>query len=192
MNESCKRCWILLLFAIVSAIGTSEVLAQSKTTASKRSFAILLARKAKAEERRAEKEIAVTQKRIAHSTLESTHAARLATVKPVTPSAVYGIAAATNVVPPSGYGPFRDAFIEAFYPLVLGRPATQRDVDFWARAMAEGQTACSVAEAIWHSPEHKALEESGQAPDIPLQTAYRRSYAIGEAAAKASRHRAKG
>ena len=253
VNDNRKRRWIFLLYGIGSLVATDSALAESKSAASKRSFAALLARTATVAAPRPAKEAAHTaavaaprpakeadrtaavaaprpakeadrtaavaaprpakpaarsatvaaprlakaaarNERPAHPTIvkkvvAKAHAvqstpvtnrvARASSVKPVTSTAVYGVTAATNVIPASGYGSGRDAYVEALYPLILGRAATQSDVDYWARVLYGGTQASSVAESIWNSQEHRSLQRSGEAPNIPLATAYRRAYAWG-------------
>jgi hypothetical protein len=179
MSNFRKHWWTFLLFAICSLTGTGEVSAQSKGSASKRSFATLLARKAEA---------AVARPiRAANATTSVPligQVARSATIKPIVAQATYGTPAATSYVPPSGYGSGRDAYVEALYPQILGRAATQSDVDYWARVLYSGAHADTVARTIWNSQEHKGLEQSGMAPGIPLRTAYDRAYAVGLANCK--------
>ena len=166
------------MFAIGWLIATNQALAESKSTVSKRSFATLLARQATVAAPRAAK-VNVAKERVTHPTTLSTHAARAASVKPLTSRGIYGVTAATNVVPPSGYGSGRDAFVEALYPQILARAATQSDVDYWARVLYSGTKAYTVAQDIWNSQEHKTLERSGEAPDIPFKKAYARAYDWG-------------
>jgi hypothetical protein len=169
--------------AILSWIGSREAVAESNTASSKRAFAAVLARKAKIAAAKAERQASehASRERLARAAPapSPTPVARAALIKPVASSSVYGVSAATSVVPPSGYGSGRDAYVEALYPQILARAATQSDVDYWARVLASGTRASTVAEAIWNSQEHKTLERSGQAPDIPLGVAYRRAYAWG-------------
>jgi hypothetical protein len=89
-----------------------------------------------------------------------------------------GVVAAT-VVTPSGFGSGRDAFVETLYAEILGRGPIQSELDYWARILAGGVHANVVAEDIWKSQEHKSLVRSGDAPNIPLNTAYRHAYAVG-------------
>ena len=179
MHDSRKLRWILLLSAIGSLIATNEALAESKSTASKRTFATLLARGAAVATSRSSK-AAVVKERTAHPTLATSQVARAASVKPITARTIFGVSAATNVVPPpSGYGSGRDAFVEALYPQILARAATESDLDYWSRVLYNGTHANVVAESIWNSQEHRSLERAGEAPNIPYATAYHRAYAWG-------------
>jgi Domain of unknown function (DUF4214) len=193
VNDNRKHRWIFLLYGIGWLVASDSAVAESKSDASKRSFAALLARRATVAAARTEKAAArderaahptiatkvVAKAHAVHSTPVTNHVARASSVKPVTSTAVYGVTAATNVVPPSGYGSGRDAYVEALYPELLGRAATQSDVDYWSRVLYRGTQASSVAESIWNSQEHRSLERSGKAPNIPLATAYRRAYDWG-------------
>jgi hypothetical protein len=192
MKESRKCWWALVLFAISSQFAVTEAVAQSKSAASKRSFATLLARKAEVAESRAQ----TARVAFASTTAPTrvTNDVARSAVRPLIARAAYGVSASTAVVPPSGYGSGRDAYVEALYPQILGRTATQSDVDYWARVLASGVHADTVARQIWNSQEHKSLERSGQAPDVSLKTAYDRAYAVGlanckERLAAESRHR---
>jgi hypothetical protein len=183
MNNSRKHRRIYALFAIGLLFGADEALAQSPSSTSKRSFATLLARSEKAAALRTERSAVATGRSVQPTTVTN-HLARSATVRPLVTQATYGVSAASAVVPPSGYGSGRDAYVEALYPLILGRAASQSDVDYWARVLASGVYADTVARAIWNSQEHQSLVRSGDAPDIPLRIAYDRAYAVGLANCK--------
>jgi hypothetical protein len=165
----------LCLLGVACLLVGTEARAQSPEEARRRAFAELLARRAKAE--RAER---------AHVTRVSAapnhHLARVSPPSHVSPLAasVAGLPPASPTAP-SGFGYGRDAFVEALYPEILGRDATQSEVDYWSRLLVIGVTPQNVADRIWYSSEHRAQVRSGTAPGIPLKQAYRTAFAFGMA-----------
>jgi hypothetical protein len=195
VNSVRKSRFAIVLTVIVWLIGAADLRAQSRDDSQKRLFAARLTRTARIAATQAPRSAntrgesrnveSSPRKRSATDATRSapSHHAHAARATPVVTGPTLGISPAT-VVTPSGYGSGRDAYVEALYPQILGRVATQSDVDYWARLLASGVHADIVAEDIWNSQEHKTLVRNGDAPGIPLQTAYLHAYAIGLANCK--------
>lgn len=186
-----KHCSVLCLLVISWMIGSTQVQAQSREVARKRSFAELLARRAQTLRAESGGAIAASP-RIASRPVQTTSLARstevlppialstsplLATISPLSASSP-GVSSATPVAP-SGFGSGRDGFIESLYPQILGRIATQSEVDYWSGVLARGVNAEAVARSIWDSREHRTLVRMHEAPGIPFGTAYRTARANG-------------
>jgi hypothetical protein len=71
------------------------------------------------------------------------------------------------------------AFVTVLYREQLGRNPGRDALQYWARRLASGMTPTGVAQAIWDSPEHKALLSSHTAPPISLSRSF--ADAIGAA-----------
>jgi hypothetical protein len=182
-----KRCSILSLLSLACVIGSAKAQAQSREADHKRSFAELLARRAKAPRAESHRAIAGTP-HTASRTAQTTRLARstdvipriapstsplLATVSPLAASAT-GISSATPTIP-SGHGPGRDAFVEDLYPLILGREPHQSELDYWSGVLARGVAPTIVARSIWNSQEHRSLVRTHKVPPISFETAYRKA-----------------
>jgi hypothetical protein len=132
--------------------------------AKKRAFAELLARRARVEKAHTRKQAPAAQPQLARVAPVVTNAAGIPPASPVAPT---------------GFGFGRDAFVEALYSQILGRPATEMDVVYWDRRLVVGVTPQTVADLIWFSTEHRTEQQEGTAPGIPLKTAYHQALAFG-------------
>jgi hypothetical protein len=149
--------------------------AQSRDSAEKHTFANLVARRTNAAAARSQR-AAVTVHRSVAPTVEASPLSASPNVRPLASGGVYGTNASTNVVPPSP-STRRDTFVESLYSQILGRSANQPEVDYWAHVLSSGGMGPEcVADTIWNSREHQALVRDGNAPGIPLKTAYRTAY----------------
>jgi hypothetical protein len=193
MTILANRGSVLFPLGIACLIGSANVHAQSDEDARKRSFADLLARRAKPTHGESGRETAGAH-RTANRTTQTPSDARstearsqlapstsplVASVAPLAANAT-GVPSATPVAP-SGYGPGRDAFVESLYTQILGRNALQSEVDYWSSVLARGATTNRVANLIWNSREHRTLVRNHEAPGIPLRIAYRNAIAYGKA-----------
>ncbi len=170
MNLFPRRGALLCLLGVACLLVGTESRGETVAEAKKRAFAELLAKRTKAE-----------RAHTAHAA--RVHAAampQLARIHTTTAATPAGIPAISPVAP-SGFGFGRDAFVEAPYPEILGRSASQSEVDYWARLLVLGVPPHQVADFIWFSPEHRAEVASGTAPGIPLNQAYRAARAYGNA-----------
>ena len=64
---------------------------------------------------------------------------------------------------------WRDAFVEALYSEILGRPASESEVVYWDKLLVLGVTPQTIADRIWFSMEHRSEVQNGTAPGIPLK-----------------------
>jgi hypothetical protein len=171
--------WLLCLAGVACLIVSTEVRAQSHDDAKRRAFAEVLARRAKAERAEGTRERAAANHRLAHVSPLAAANHHLARVSPLAAN-VAGLPPASPTAP-SGFGFGRDAFVQGLYPEILGRDASQSEVDYWARKLVLGLPPQTVADRIWFSPEHRAEVANGTAPGIPLKKAYRTAFAFGQA-----------
>jgi len=185
MTAFAKHCAIMCLLGVACVIGSVEAQAQSRDVdARKRSFAELLARRAKASQAESRRDLAADA-RAARRTAERTRSARSTrelslvglSTSPFFAAASRSAASATGVSPatplvPSGFGPRKDAFVETLYSEILGRNPTQSELDYWAGVLNSGVGFHQVASLIWRSQEHQTELRAGTAPNIPKLTAY--------------------
>ena len=159
-----RQGWCLSLLGIACLMmGSTEGRAESPE-AKKRAFAELLARRTRVEQARERRETPAAQPQLARVSPVITNAAGIPPASPVAPT---------------GYGFGRDAFVEALYSQILGRPATEMDVVYWDKLLVHGLNPEIVADRIWFSAEHRAQQRNGTAPGIPLKTAFRQARAYG-------------
>ena len=92
---------------------------------------------------------------------------QLARVSPVITNAA-GIPPASPVAP-TGYGFGRDAFVEAIYSQILGRPATEMDVVYWDKLLVHGLNPEIVADRIWFSTEHRTVAAKRYGTRHPIE-----------------------
>ena len=190
MNQLTTCRLVIALLVIAWLLGSTDIRAQSRDDSQKRLFAARLTRGARisatsptrsVSAHAALRKVEASRPASFANDISSASAARLALAARAAPSATgqsLGIPMATPCVP-SAHGSGRDAYVEALYPQILGRKATQCEVDYWARVLASGVRADVVAELVWKSREHRSLVRSGEAPNIPLGRAYRTAYAAG-------------
>jgi len=132
--------------------------------AKKRAFAELLARRTRVEKAQERRETPAAQPQLARVSPVITNAAGIPPASPVAPT---------------GYGFGRDAFVEALYSQILGRPASEPEVIYWDKLLVLGVTPETVADRIWFSMEHRTDQQDGTAPGIPLKIAFSRALAYG-------------
>jgi len=177
----------LCLLGFACLIVSTEARAQSPDEARKRAFAELLARKAKAanaaESRReaaeSRREIAAADHHTARQTAVPTGLKQWTAVLQRVESSAGGYYPVSPVVA-SGFGAGRDAFVDSFYPAVLGRNPTQQEEDYWSGILASGVKPNVVATLIWDSPEHRAELQTHTSPGVPYHVAYRYALFIGD------------
>jgi hypothetical protein len=182
MTSVAKHCATISLLGAVCLIGSAETRGQSRDDAQRRAFAELLARRAKALQAKSRRDIAFAD-RTARRPAEATNLGRSTAVLPrfaVSAAISTGVPSATPLVP-SGFGPGRDAYVEALYLDMLGHAPTQAELDYWSRVLRSGVGYHQVARLIWNSQEHRKLVRLGEAPHIPKETAYHKALAAGRA-----------
>jgi hypothetical protein len=180
---------VLCLLGFACLVVNTEARAQSQGEGRKRAFAELLARKAKAmhaAELRREK-TAAHHVANAHPVAKQTAgAASLAKWTPAlqrVENQATGNFSASPLVP-SGFGSGRDAFVNSLYPAILGRVASQSELDYWAGILSSGKSPNVVATLLWRSQEHRAELRAHTSPGVPYNIAYRYSLFIGDQAGR--------
>jgi len=166
----------LCLLGVACLIVSTEARAESHEDAHKRAFAELLARKAKAELRREHRDDAHHAAKV---TAGPTSFKQWTAVLQRIEASAGGYYPISPVVA-SGFGAGRDAFVDSFYPTVLGRNPTQAEEDYWSGVLASGVGPNVVATLIWDSAEHRAELRSHTSPGVPYHIAYRYSLYIGK------------
>jgi hypothetical protein len=173
MTLAARQGSCLCLLGIACLMVSTEARAES-SEAKKRAFAEMLARRTTVEQ--------AQERRATPAARKETPAAQpqLARVNPVATTNIAGIPPASPVAP-TGYGFGRDAFVEALYSTMLGRPANESEVVYWDRLLVLGVLSPQqVADRIWFSLEHRTEQRNGTAPGIPLKIAYRQARAYGK------------
>lgn len=173
-----RRGSFLCLLGVAFLFVNTEVRAQSHEEAQRRAFAEMLSRRAKAERAHVTRASAEAKHHLG-GVSPLAHVSSLGRVSPLAANVV-GLPPASPTAP-SGFGFGRDAFVQGLYPEILGRDATQSEVDYWARLLVSGVPPQQVADRIWFSAEHRAEVRSGTSPGIPLKQAYRNAFAFGMA-----------
>jgi hypothetical protein len=92
-----------------------------------------------------------------------------------------------GVSPPSGYGTRNDALVATLYLEQLARYPEPSGLRYWAGRLARGMKPARVAQAIWRSPEHKALLNSHSAPAISLARSLSDAFRTGSLSVRRSR-----
>jgi hypothetical protein len=172
----------ICLLGFACLIVSTEARAQSPGESRKRAFAELLARKAKALHAAESRREVAAADRTARLTAETPSLTPrwTATLNRVEVTAA-GVSSATPLVP-SGFGAGRDAFVDALYPGILGRDASQSEEDYWSGVLARGVSPNVVATLIWQSQEHRTELRAHTSPGVPYHIAYRYALFIGDKA----------
>jgi Domain of unknown function (DUF4214) len=170
---------LICLLGFACLIVNTAARAQSPDGARKRAFAELLARKAKALHAAESRRETAAADRTAGRTAGTTSLARWTPVLNRIEASATGVSSASPLVP-SGFGAGRDAFVDALYPGILGREATQSEEDYWSGVLAGGVNPNVVATLIWRSQEHRTELRTHTSPGVPYNIAYRYALFIGD------------
>lgn len=102
----------------------------------------------------------------------------------------------TVTIPPptvpraSGFGAGRDAFVTTLYHDDLNRLPEPQGLKFWSRTLARGVKPVTVAQAIWRSREHRALQSRHLAPSMSFRRSFSDAMKAGFQAAHPRRSHA--